>query len=201
MYVFLKLDVRRLFLGEIWRIVTSQYCFSSTVEAVSGLILIYNLRVFERMLGSKKFAAFLTLSWCVTVASEMAMSILCSVASYRYIAAPGPFFFIYALLPMFHRKNFHFIFVHVSVVAILFFYAGSSVVGYLPKNSSIRFTRLGIEFSDKTFTYIIAAQLVFYEVPSSLLPVAVSIVFGYLYSINAFRLQQIRLPRAVEVHS
>ena len=40
---------------ELWRLVTSSLCFTAPGEALFGLVLLYNFRVFERQRGSSKF--------------------------------------------------------------------------------------------------------------------------------------------------
>jgi hypothetical protein len=40
---------------ELWRLLTSSLCFTTPGEALFGLVLLYQFRVFERQLGSSKF--------------------------------------------------------------------------------------------------------------------------------------------------
>lgn len=41
---------------QLWRLVSQHLFFSSTSEAVFGLFLLYHFRVFERRMGSSKYA-------------------------------------------------------------------------------------------------------------------------------------------------
>jgi len=40
----------------IWRLITSLFAFSSTPELIFGAALLYYFRVFERQIGSNKYA-------------------------------------------------------------------------------------------------------------------------------------------------
>ena len=52
--------------GELWRILSTKFAFLETKDAIFCLVLLYTFRIFERRLGSRKFAstlvAMLTLS-------------------------------------------------------------------------------------------------------------------------------------------
>jgi hypothetical protein len=83
-----------------------------------GIILIYNLRLFERFMGSRKFGALVCLSGGIATLSNVAiMTILASMDMDHIYPSPGPFFFIYSLIPLFYRKFIEFIpIVHVVTV-------------------------------------------------------------------------------------
>lgn len=71
-----------------------------------GLILVYNLRVFERLMGSRKFASALLLN---SVLSSLLSIGLLTIASsldieVGLVPSPGPFFLIYSLIPLFYRN-------------------------------------------------------------------------------------------------
>jgi hypothetical protein len=40
---------------ELWRVFTHHFFFAETGELLTGLLLVYNFRLFERLMGSKKF--------------------------------------------------------------------------------------------------------------------------------------------------
>lgn len=40
----------------VWRLITSLFAFSSTPELIFGAALLYYFRVFERQIGSNKYA-------------------------------------------------------------------------------------------------------------------------------------------------
>lgn len=40
----------------VWRLITSFFAFSSTPELIFGAVLLYYFRVFERQIGSNKYA-------------------------------------------------------------------------------------------------------------------------------------------------
>jgi len=51
----------------IWRLITSLFAFSSTPELIFGAALLYYFRVFERQIGSNKYAVFIVFSTMVSV--------------------------------------------------------------------------------------------------------------------------------------
>ena len=42
--------------GQIWRVLTWQTCFTNSTEVLFGVVTFYQLRVIERLWGSRKFA-------------------------------------------------------------------------------------------------------------------------------------------------
>jgi len=62
---------------QIWRLVTSQWIFTSTGEFIFGILLLYIFRSFERRYGSSKFAVF-----CLSFPSSLPLfSLLSSLFS------------------------------------------------------------------------------------------------------------------------
>ncbi|XP_024316034.1 rhomboid-like protein 20 isoform X4 [Brachypodium distachyon] len=51
----------------IWKLITSLFAFSSTPELIFGVALLYYFRVFERQIGSNKYAVFIVFSTTVSV--------------------------------------------------------------------------------------------------------------------------------------
>lgn len=58
---------------------------------------------------------------------------------------------------------------------------------------------MGIGFSEKSWTYLMAAQLLFSDGLRSVGPSLAGMLTGYLYITNKNRIQSFRLPSAVEV--
>ena len=91
----------------------------------------------------------------------------------RYTPSSGPFFLIYSLLSLFY---FH-----------------------VPKMPSSRhYSLLGVVFSEKSWTYLLAAQLLMSEGLASILPALVGMAAGYLYDVDWFGSQTYRIPQPVE---
>ncbi|KAF7031224.1 hypothetical protein CFC21_042586, partial [Triticum aestivum] len=51
----------------IWRVIASLFAFSSSPELIFGVALLYYFRVFERQIGSNKYAVFIIFSMTVSV--------------------------------------------------------------------------------------------------------------------------------------
>ena len=58
---------------------------------------------------------------------------------------------------------------------------------------------MGISFSEKSWIYLLAGQLLFSTGLRSLLPAMTGYAVGYVYDRNYFSLQRYRLPRVIEV--
>jgi membrane associated rhomboid family serine protease len=55
----LALDRQGLQSMQLWRLFTHHFVFNSMGETIFGLILLYQFRLFERQMGSKKFGVSL----------------------------------------------------------------------------------------------------------------------------------------------
>jgi hypothetical protein len=58
--------------------------------------------MFEKFMGSRKFGAHVFLSLLVSTLSSVGLMAVCSSMDVDIFPAPGPFFFIYSLLPLFY---------------------------------------------------------------------------------------------------
>eukprot|EP01006_Ploeotia_vitrea_P040126 TRINITY_DN66404_c3_g1_i3.p1 TRINITY_DN66404_c3_g1~~TRINITY_DN66404_c3_g1_i3.p1 ORF type:complete len:292 (-),score=117.11 TRINITY_DN66404_c3_g1_i3:55-930(-) len=125
---------------------------------VLGLVLLYAFRLFERQLGSGKFAASLAcFAGVSTTLQIVSLLIFKGVVSH---ASPGPYAFIFALFVFFFRD--------------------------VPK--STRFRVLGLPLSDKTFVYLVGLQMTLASQPHSLLSAVCGLIAGVLYrSLPALR--------------
>jgi len=83
--------------GQIWKIITQQIPFSSTSEMIFGLSYLYELRKFERMMGTSKFSVFLLFisSFSTTLVASLSAMFDIGIAS-------GPYPVIYAYLVLHH---------------------------------------------------------------------------------------------------
>lgn len=59
---------------------------------------------------------------------------------------------------------------------------------------------LGLEFSEKSWVYLLALQLLFSEGSSSLISGLVGLSVGYLYERNGFGIQKLRMPAMIMVN-
>jgi hypothetical protein len=99
---FSAFDVNRILAsGQIWRLVTYQFPFSSTSELILGLTFLYELRKFERMMGMSKFSVFMLF------VSTVSTTILASLNTILQLnIASGPYSIIYACLVLHHGMFF-----------------------------------------------------------------------------------------------
>jgi hypothetical protein len=89
------------------------------------------------------------------------------------IPSTGPYFLIFSLIP--------------------FYYI------YVPKTSTPQYSILGLTISEKSWTYLLAIQLVLGENISSIIPAVAGLLAGYLYiQDHTKKLQKFRLPRSIE---
>jgi len=81
----------------IWKLFTNNFYFSSPIETVIGLMLLYNFRIFERQMGSLKFAAFTLTTSGIAVLVNLATLVL---LSHQEIVS-GPYPLIFSALVLF----------------------------------------------------------------------------------------------------
>eukprot|EP01117_Protostelium_nocturnum_P020265 TRINITY_DN9031_c0_g1_i1.p1 TRINITY_DN9031_c0_g1~~TRINITY_DN9031_c0_g1_i1.p1 ORF type:complete len:317 (-),score=106.11 TRINITY_DN9031_c0_g1_i1:194-1111(-) len=82
---------------EFWRLFSSHFPFGSASEILFGMLLIYYFRVFERQMGSRKFAAFLLGS--ISIFSMLQLALL---VTFPKIQLPsGPYSYIFSLLTLY----------------------------------------------------------------------------------------------------
>jgi len=82
----------------IWKLFTNNFYFSSPVETVIGLTLLYNFRIFERQMGSLKFAAFTLATSGIAVLVNLATLVL---LSHQEIVS-GPYPLIFSALVLYY---------------------------------------------------------------------------------------------------
>lgn len=167
------LDLYRLMRGEIWRLITTHFVFRNPAQLMVGLIVLYSLRGFERQMGSKKFGAFLLYSLLSsTVLSILFVLILNVLMGLSFVPSSGPFFLIYSLM--------------------IFYY------WHVPALYPIQYSVLGLRLSEKSWIYLLSAQLLFSDSWYSILASASGLIAGYVYLKDLFHVQSYRLPASVE---
>ncbi|KMZ70874.1 Ubiquitin-associated /TS-N domain-containing protein [Zostera marina] len=153
---------------QIWKLFSSFFAFSSTPELVFGIYLIYYFRVFERQIGSNKHSVFVLFS--TTVSSLLQVLALSLIKDFGLdILAPGPYGLIFS-----------------SFVPFFF---------DIPVSS--RFRVFGINFSDKSLTYLAGLQLLFSSWKRSFLPGVCGILAGSLYRLNLFGIRRAKIPKFI----
>ena len=143
-------------------------------------------------LGSRKFAAFTFTSFCISTLVQVGTVVTASSMGINLKSSSGPYFFIYSLLTLYHSKSLHS--THPSIMLCL------HATEHVPKlRSGLTYLPGGLSFSDKIWTYLFALQLLLGEGPSSVCAGVSGAVAGWMYLNNAAGLQDIRMPRMVEV--
>lgn len=167
------IDTSALLGGNISRLFTGHFCFSSVPQMFIGVMLLYTMRQFERQLGPRKFAAFVAVSYSISTLTQMAIVTTASSMGIKLSMSSGPYFLIYSLLALYNK---HVPKLHPSRTAL---------VG-------------GLRFSEKTWTYLFALQLLLGEGSSSVCAGVSGAVAGLMYMSNSLGLQQFRLPSLLE---
>lgn len=149
----------------VWRLITSLFAFSSTPELIFGAALLYYFRVFERQIGSNKYAVFIIFSTMV--------SVLLQILALGYMKDPslnpltsGPYGLIFA----------------------------SYVPFFFDIPISMKFRIFGLSFSDKSFVYLAGLQLLFSSGRRSIVPGLSGILAGLLYRLNTFGVRRLKFP-------
>lgn len=149
----------------IWRVIASLFAFSSSPELIFGVALLYYFRVFERQIGSNKYAVFIVFS--------MTVSVLLQILALGYLKDPsfnpltsGPYGLIFA----------------------------SYVPFFFDIPISTKFRIFGLQLCDKSFIYLAGLQLLFSSGRRSVIPGLSGILAGLLYRLNIFGIRRLKVP-------
>lgn len=201
-YFHLQLRPHLLHYHQFTRIFLWQTIYANSGELLFACAVLYNLRVMERMFGTRKFASFMVVSWVGTCLAGVAVLGMVNALArwfgtragrgvgkdewweesagrweWNYLP-PGPTAVVFALLAQYHAAV-------PSIYNIQFLPSGSSSSSYSSQpqatQSQSASEGLDITLTDKLPTYILATQLAFSQPPGSLLAAAVGWIFGYAY--------------------
>lgn len=155
---------------QLWRILTFQLAYTTSTEVLFSAALIYQLRVLERMWGSRKFASFVVASYGLCMAGIVGTGLLMKLLSagwWGYIPS-GMTGVVVALVAVWRDE--------------------------IPKLGGFKIlldddpekvragTARGIEFTDRWTAYLLTAQLALSQFPYSLLPASVGWVVGIAWA-------------------
>lgn len=160
--------------GDYKRCLTSFTTFDNYSQLAVGLVMIYMCRVFERHFGSRKFGALVFFSWILAIFLSVGVAVLNDSTGILGTFAPssGPYFIIFALLTLFHKS--------------------------IPTLTPSQYSFLGMGISEKTWTYLLGAQLALNTGLRSAVPALVGVLIGLIYQSNQVGIQGWRLPSFVE---
>lgn len=173
---------------QVWRLFTWQIAYTASTDLLFASLLLYQFRVLERLWGSRKFISFLCVSALWTgLLTPTLLSTVVRLASWgRWNYLPGGLTAV--------------VFAGLAVWAeeVPQLYRYKIVTGMAhPRSESA--DGPGIILSDKSMTYVMAAQLALSQFPYSLLPAAVGVVVGFAWSGDLLprRMGAWRVPRWV----
>jgi len=160
--------------GDYKRCFTSFTTFDNYSQLAVGVVMIFMCRVFERHFGSRKFGALVFFAWVLAILLSVGVAVLSDSTGVLGTYAPsnGPYFIIFALLFLFHKS--------------------------IPTLTPSQYSFLGMGISEKTWTYLLGAQLALNAGVRSVVPALVGILIGLIYQNNPAGIQGWRLPAAVE---
>ena len=126
-------------------------------------------------MGSRKFGAFILLSYIISVFLQLAILIILSTVGINIAYTPGPFYYIYSLIPFYYF--------------------------YIPKLNPVTYSSLGYSliFSEKSWLYLLSLQLLLSDGMQTIVPGMCGVLAAYVYSIEGLKLQSFRIPSFIEV--
>ncbi|KAJ1658052.1 hypothetical protein IWQ61_002639 [Dispira simplex] len=154
---------------QFWRLATSQLAFYNSGEVLFGCLMLYQFRVIERQFGSKKFSAFIALTAIATKLLELGFLISGNALGLNVLPA-GPYGVIFSALYQFYRL--------------------------IP--ATYKFRVLSLTFSDKSYMYFLAFQLIALQYPTSLVPALSGLFVGFLYHANLGGIKKWRFPQVFQ---
>ncbi|PSR93667.1 hypothetical protein BD289DRAFT_428642 [Coniella lustricola] len=149
-----------------WRAFIFQLCYTNSSEVLFAVMTLYNLRVVERLWGSRKYASFLVMSHIIT--SIVTPAILTFVLRpltgglFDYLPA-GPTPIIFAVLAQYY-----------SMIPYIYRWR----VALTASAPSAHDDTAGLTLSDKALRYVVALQLALFQWPGSLLGAVVGWAVG-----------------------
>jgi len=167
-YFYIQVEPHLWRYHQLWRILIYQLCYTNSSEVLFAAMTLYNLRVIERLWGSRKFASFVLLCYpFTTLLPPMLLALAIRPISFNtlnYLPA-GITPTIFALLAQYH-----------ALIPHIYKYRMAASASP-PSNAPF----VGITFSDKSYTYLLALQLSLSQFPGSLLSAIVGWVVGYAW--------------------
>ncbi|RDA93808.1 hypothetical protein CP533_6387 [Ophiocordyceps camponoti-saundersi (nom. inval.)] len=162
-YFHILIDTHLFRNSQPWRLLTYQLCYVNSAEVLFAAMTVYNLRVVERMWGSRKFASFLLVSYLMTSVTEpLIMAVLRPLSDlFNYVPA-GPTPIIFAVLAQFYAMVPH-------------------TYKFRVTTSSMGDGLSGLTLTDKSFPYLIAFHLSLLQWPGSLVGAMVGWLVGHAW--------------------
>lgn len=165
-YFYIQVDPHLWRYHQIWRIFIYQLCYTNSTEVLFAAMTLYNMRVIERLWGSRKYASFIILSYCfTTILPPLLLALILrplSFNNFNYLPA-GLTPLIFAILAQYHA----------AIPNIYKYRIAASTA------TSTTEPFVGLTFSDKSYIYLPAIQLSLAQFPGSFLCAVVGWIVGY----------------------
>eukprot|EP00903_Cladosiphon_okamuranus_P015126 g13989.t1 len=134
---------------------------------LASSLSLYRLRALEPLLGSKKFSAFAAVTSALALPFEATAGVYFGTVR----LTPGPIPLVFAMLVVYYA--------------------------IVPPSKPRYFGALGMDFSDKAFTFAVAGMLASCEGWDSIVPAVCGALVGGLYMMDTMSIQALRLPGVV----
>ncbi|GAB7350374.1 hypothetical protein MBLNU459_g1001t1 [Dothideomycetes sp. NU459] len=153
---------------QLWRFLTWPLCYTNSTEVLFAAMTLYQLRIIERLWGTRKFASFLvsTLPY-TTLLPPLLLAVVIRPLSLFYInyLPAGPTAIVFALLAQYHA-------------AIPYMYK------YRLSASEATQSNAAINFTSKSTSYLLPMQLALSQLPGSAISAGIGWIVGYAYRMD-----------------
>ncbi|KAH8819944.1 hypothetical protein F5884DRAFT_660637 [Xylogone sp. PMI_703] len=167
-YFYIQVDPHFWRYHQLWRIFTYQVCYTNSTQVLFAAMTLYNMRVIERLWGSRKFASFVAVAlFFTTFVPPLLLALIIRPLSFNKLnfLPAGPTALIFAILAQYH-----------AIIPHVYKYRLSTSTSPLANGQSN-----GLTFSDKSYVYLPAIQLCLSQFPGSLLCAIVGWIIGYAW--------------------
>ncbi|EPE03776.1 hypothetical protein F503_06482 [Ophiostoma piceae UAMH 11346] len=190
-YFYILVDPQILRYGQLWRALTYQLCYTNSSEVLFACMALYQLRIVERMWGSRKLASFIAAVYSLSaVGLPLIVVVLRFLTRGRFNYLPaGPTSIVFAILAQYYS-----IIPHKYTYRVAFSAQDPPAANGAAADAQDNF--VGLTLSDKSYRYFLAAQLALFQWPGSLLMAGFGWVLGHAWRNDVLpgRLAEWRIP-------
>ncbi|KAJ1325069.1 ubiquitin-associated domain-containing protein 2 [Microdochium nivale] len=180
-YFYILVDLHLWRFHQTWRLLLWELCYSNSSEVLFAAMALYNMRMVERFWGPRKFASFVFATYLLTsIATPLLLALLMRPLTFgllNYLPA-GPTPIVFAVMAQYH-----------AMIPHTYQYKIATSISAENDNQ-------GITLSDKSYRYLLAAQLALSQWPGSVLAALMGWLVGYSWRMEILprRLTRWRLP-------
>ncbi|KAF9434316.1 hypothetical protein BGZ76_008221 [Entomortierella beljakovae] len=151
---------------QFWRFITSHFAFSTSTEVLFGGIIIYHLRIIERLFGPAKYASLLFVSAVLCTFLNLAILVTGNALGLKVLPS-GPYGVVFSALYQY----------------------------YVLIPSMYEFKVFGVAFTDKAFMYALGGQLMLSHMPGSMILGISGLLTGAIYRSDFAGMRRWRFPK------